>query len=271
VKKPWLGLRYLKALCSYALLLSLLVVTGCGSALSTPEQINAFEKAGPITDPRDPNNTEITNNHNGPYRVVPGDLLEFQMPGVLRIISSNDPQTLEEIEPYSCRVSRDGEITLPIIGQVHVDGKTIAQIESLVISAYYPKYVVNIPMVVCEIKHYKTENERVFTVMGLVNHPDAFTYPPDVRYNLMEALAFAGGFDLNADPRYVKVYRQSEDSEVVCATFGIDKKSMADTYNVMVKPGDVIYVDHTFRTRTNTFLARILRIGVGADVRYTGQ
>jgi len=124
-------------------------------------------------------------------------------------------------------------------------------------------------MVVCEVKKYQNESERIFTVMGLVNNPNAFPYPSDVQYNLMEALAYAGGLDMVADPRYLKIYRQDATGDIVTATFGIDSKALADAYSTAVKPGDVIYVDHTLRTRTNQLLSNILRIGVGADVRYS--
>ena len=121
-------------------------------------------------------------------------------------------------------------------------------------------------MVVCQIDKYRTENERVFTVMGLVGHPDAFPYPPDVQYSLMEALAFAGGLDMVADPRYLKIYRQNEEGEILSATFGVDKKSLADASRVIIKPGDIIYVDHTLRTRTNQFFADVFQFRVGASV-----
>jgi len=103
--------------------------------------------------------------------------------------------------------------------------------------------------------------------MGLVNIPNAFPYPPDVQYNLMEALAFAGGLNMTADPRYVKIYRQHTSGEVVSATFGVDSDSLIGAYGVAIKPGDVVYVDHTLRTRVNQFLADVLQIRVGADVR----
>ncbi len=252
----------------------LLVLGGCGPTLSSAEQVERFKRAGPVAPEVDIDGPTGGKIYIGPYRVVPGDVLEFQMPAVLQVISSDLSEWLRPIsghkyiEAYLVRVSAQGTVVLPIVGELPVSGKTLARVESTVISAYFPKYVVNPPMVVCEVKRYQNESERVFTVMGLVNHPNAFPYPPDVQYNLMEALAFAGGLNLVADPRYVKVYRQNATGEIVSATFGIDNKSFADAYNVMIKPGDVIYVDHTLRTRTNAFLSNVLSVGVGADVRY---
>ena len=225
-----------------------------------------FEKAGLIISEVDIDSQDKARNHVGPYRVVPGDTLEFQMPVVLRIISSDISEWLrpayghKDVEAYLVRVSQAGNITMPIVSEIYVAGKTLAEIESTVIDAYYPKYVVNMPMVVCEVTKYRNENERVFTVLGLVNDPDAFPYPPDVEYNLMEALAFAGGLDMVADPRYVKIYRQDADGKIISATFGVDSKSLEEAYSVAVKPGDVIYVDHTFRTRFNRFIADVFQV-----------
>lgn len=249
---------------------SLLFLAGCGARLSSPEQVTRFKKAGPIQAVIDFD--QLAKGKPGPYRVIPGDILEFQMHVALRIVSSELAEWLRpsygyrEIEPYLVRVSDAGAITLPIIGDIQVAGKTLAEIEEAVKKAYYPEYVVNPPMLVCQVKKYQAEHERVFTVMGLVNKPDAYSYPPDVQYNLMEALAFAGGLDMVADPRYVKVFRQDAEGEVLQATFGIGEKALKDAYEVAIKPGDVIYVDHTMRTRINKFLADVFHITVGANV-----
>jgi len=244
-------------------------LSGCGPKLSTPEQVQRFAKAGPIA-----TGERVIGlgglRQTGPYRVVPGDILEFQMPAVLRVISAEFSEWLKPVygrrdyEPYLARVDDAGTITLPIVGQLYVGGMTLSEIEALVIDAYYPKYVVHRPMVVCEISKYQRESERVFTVMGLVRNPNAFPYPPDVRYNLMESLAYAGGLDMTADPRFVKVYRQDSNGEIVSATFSVDSKSFMEAYGVAIKPGDVIYVDHTFRTRVNQLIANIFNFRLGA-------
>jgi len=273
MKRAQIAIRYRKIALTCVLISCLLCIAGCYSPISSTEQVREFEMAGPVVPedayPLSGYGQGRTTDYTGPYRVIPGDLLELQIPITLMDISPPASGSFQKVESYSCRVTNAGTITLPIAGAIPVVGKTVAEIESSVISAHFPRYVVNPPMVVCEVAKYQNESESVFTVMGLVNRPDAFPYPPDVRYNLMEALAFAGGFDLVADPRYVKIYRQDADSDVVSATFGIDDDSLGKAYDIMIKPGDVIYVDHTLRTRTNQFLSNVFRIGVGADVRYS--
>lgn len=271
--KPGSFARYCKPAFSSIVLLELLSLAGCGVALSTPQEIKEFEKAGPLGSEAETDGSTRTKTHIGPYKVVCGDILEFQMPAILRVISANIAEWLrpaygiKDVEPYLVRVSDTGNITLPIVGKLPVADKTLAEIETIVINAYHPKYVVDPPMVVCQVVKYRRENERTFTVLGLVNKPDAFPYPPDVQYNLMEALAFAGGLDMVADPHYVKVFRQDISGKVMSATFSIDSKSLVKAYGVAIKPGDVIYVDHTLSTRTNKFLSQVFQFRVGADVR----
>ena len=111
----------------------------------------------------------------------------------------------------------------------------------------------------------------LFTVMGLVSKPGNFPYPPDVEYNLVQALAFAGGFNQAADPRYVTVYRLKADGKIVNATFKIvnvgNGPELTDALSISIKAGDIIAVEHTPRTRTNLFLDRVFRINIGTYMR----
>jgi len=271
VKKPGTGNQGHKIVlvhALYVLVFCLLCMTACSPILSAPEQVKRFKQAGRFMPTNSPLQSVKTQDRTGPYRVGCGDLLELQTPTIFLLISSETSPSTQKVEPYLCRVSDSGTITLPIVGQIHVAGKTLAEIELMIVEAYYPKYVVHLPVVVCTVKEYQNQDDLVFTVLGLVKKPAAFPYPPNVQYNLMEALAFAGGFDLVADPRYVKIFRQDTDGEIVFATFKIDNDTLVDAYDVLIKPGDVIYIDHTFQTRVNTFLSDVLTIGVGADVRY---
>lgn len=111
------------------------------------------------------------------------------------------------------------------------------------------------------------------TVLGLVKNPGSYPVPPDSQINLAQALGLAGGVDPTTDPRFVTIYRLDKKGEVVWnrielnAVWG-DKKiftdsSLSTAAFTPIKPGDVVMVEHTNRTRTriavnwlfNTFLA----------------
>ena len=244
---------------------SLWYLTGCSSpTVSSAEQIRRFEQAGPAMFPADTGGSAKTKAEYI-YRVVIGDVLELQMPAILREISSDSSDYIGKVEPHLCRVNNAGTITLPIAGKIQVAGKTPSEVESAVVDTYYPRYVKNIPAVVCKVTEHASE--KIFAVLGLVKRPEAFPYPPNIQYSLMEALALAGGVDQVANPRYVNVFRQQENGQTVSAPFRIDQDFMADAYKIVIKPGDVVYVKKTARTSMNTFFADTLRLNVGAYVR----
>ncbi|MFC1792586.1 SLBB domain-containing protein, partial [Planctomycetota bacterium] len=104
----------------------------------------------------------------------------------------------------------------------------------------------------------------LFTVMGLVTRPGNFPYPPDVKYTLMQAMGFAGGLNPIVEPRYATIYRLNQNGKCVSATFPIKGKSkLANASNTLIKPGDIIAVEHTPRTRTALFLDRTFRVSIG--------
>ncbi|MCX5633552.1 MAG: polysaccharide biosynthesis/export family protein [Phycisphaerae bacterium] len=124
----------------------------------------------------------------------------------------------------------------------------------------------DVPLMEGDLIEVKRLNPAVFTVIGLAKSPGAFPYPPDVEYNLMQAVGFAGGIDLIADPRFVTVYRQDTKGEIVSAVFRIDRDFMAKSCNVKIKPGDIISIDVTSRTKRNVILNQMLRINFGVYV-----
>ncbi len=110
-------------------------------------------------------------------------------------------------------------------------------------------------------------HEQFISVVGLVNSPGNFPYPPNARYTLIQAIASAGGLDLIADPRYVSVYRLQPNGEVARATFHLvdpeQQGELTEALAVPLRPGDVVSIEHTVRTRTNVFFDRIFRISLG--------
>jgi protein involved in polysaccharide export with SLBB domain len=109
--------------------------------------------------------------------------------------------------------------------------------------------------------------EQSVAVLGLVAKPGNMPYPPGVRYNLIQAIAYAGGLDLVADPRYVSVYRLAPDGQIASVTFQLvdphRQQKLTGALALPLKPGDVVSVEHTPRTRMNVFLDRVFRITLG--------
>jgi len=109
--------------------------------------------------------------------------------------------------------------------------------------------------------------EQFVSVVGLVNRPGNFPYPPTARYTLIQAIGFAGGLDLVADPRYVSVYRLRSDGAIVSVAVQLVNpkadKDLTDALALPLSPGDIVSVEHTPRTRANVFFERTFRANLG--------
>lgn len=131
----------------------------------------------------------------------------------------------------------------------------------------------NIPFSDVALKHGSSViveqiDPQIFTVIGLVRRPGAFPYPPQADYSLLDALGFAGGVDEVANPRYLRVYRRDKNDVVVDAAFEIKGTLPTSASAMRIKPGDVIAVEQTPRTRANVLLSQVLRFQFGAMTYY---
>ena len=329
---------------AFAVIASLLAV-GCASPkLSTPQELSAFESAGPIQPELDGEQLVLAKRASGEYHIVPGDVLQIQVPSLAK--AAADPDLSGSVETVSTRVDREGNIALPVVGEVAAGGKTLTQVEGAVAELYFPKFLKRRPVIVAKVGEYQTidvsvvgavknpglfelrshehslvaalmkaggvvetgatvirvrsaseqggkvvtlpvkglntpfadvavnagdtiEVERLepqfITVLGLVNRPGAFPYQPGARHTLASSLASAGGVNDVADPKFVRVYRQASDGQLVYATFPInnDLARLDDSAHIVLKPGDVVAVEHTGATRMRTLVAQMVRFSTG--------
>jgi protein involved in polysaccharide export with SLBB domain len=104
----------------------------------------------------------------------------------------------------------------------------------------------------------------MFCVLGLVNRPGNYPYPPMAEYNVTQAIAFAGGLNPVADPRYVTIYRLAHDGSIVRVPFQlIGHGEFTNALATPIRPGDVVAVENTLRTRMNTIINSLVRVNVG--------
>lgn len=351
-----------------AVVSALVCLVGCGDQAHPPSAVELaeFRKAGLVPTPTIDAVRLEQARIAGPYRAVPGDALELTMPAILRTVAAEETGGIDRIAPYMCRVSENGTITLPRAGDIEAEGKTLAQIESMVVAAYYPKYVVTRPSVFARVVDYGTskvtitgavlrsgvyslrsdqmsvmglimeaggiveegaamirifrrdadsakvseasgrsravnqaklaplvlpisglnvpfmdvelhDGDRVVvdrlpqplvTVIGLVNRPGNFPYPTDVQYNLTQVLAFAGGLNQVAEPRYATIHRLKPDGTSISVTLEIvDNSKLTEASLTVIKPGDIVDVQQTLRTRTALLVDSMFGISVGAYYR----
>jgi len=129
---------------------------------------------------------------SGDYQLQPGDVVRVQV--------FQEPDMEREL-----RVSQDGQISLPMIGQIEVKGRTLSAVEKNVRDLYDRDYLVN-PQVNITVLTYQ---KRTVNVMGAVNSPQAIEYPPEQTLTLIDAISRAGGFNRFADRKKVRLTRSS--------------------------------------------------------------
>ena len=178
-------------LCLFLTLLLSIYLVGCSDQviLSSAAELMEFENTGPVHSSVDIDRLVRAKIGGGAYRIVPGDVLELTMPTILRVVIAEKPDSSERTTPYACRVSDKGTITLPIVGEIKAAEKSLAEIESSIIDAYYPKYVVTRPSVFARILEYKTVK---ISIIGAVEEPGIYELPSD-RMSLVALLMEAGG------------------------------------------------------------------------------
>ncbi|MCE0523812.1 MAG: polysaccharide export protein [Methylacidiphilales bacterium] len=136
------------------------------------------------------------------------------------------------------RVSKSGDITLPLLGPVHVEGKTVAEAVSEIRTRLDKDYIIN-PQVTLTVLEYAPQ---WVTVLGEVQRPSQVQIPPQGGLDLMGAIALAGGYTRVADPSKIIVRRMVDGHEVVLK---IDARKLAGdskSPTFIVQPGDTISV-----------------------------
>jgi len=164
--------------CPLLVLLLSVGFVGCGDEvhLPTPEGLAQFKNAGPSRPTLDMDRLIDARIGGGPHRVVPGEVLELTMPTILQVVTAAEPEITREMAPYMCRISDAGTITLPVVGEIAVAGKTLAEIELAIINAYHPEYTVTRPSVFAQVLEYKTID---VSVTGAVNKPGIYSLRSD--------------------------------------------------------------------------------------------
>jgi len=159
------------------------------------------------------------------YRLGAGDTVRIQ-------VYQNPDLTLET------RVTENGMITFPLIGNVKIGGLTVSAAERVIADALRTGGFIKLPQVT--VMPVQIRSNQV-SVLGQVNRPGR--YPLEtLNHNVSEVLAIAGGIaPTGADIAIVTGTREGKAirKEIDIAGMFLDNKMQE---NLTVANGDVIYV-----------------------------
>ncbi|MFC3230899.1 polysaccharide biosynthesis/export family protein [Marinibaculum pumilum] len=122
-------------------------------------------------------------------------------------------------------ISGDGQLAMPLIGQVDAAGLTLAELRQELVDLLNKNYLVD-PQVTVEVANY-----RPFFILGQVRNPGSFPYQSGL--NMRQAVALAGGYTNRALQEPMIVIRQNEENVPT-------RYSVTQDYPVL--PGDTIEV-----------------------------
>lgn len=134
-------------------------------------------------------------------------------------------------------VNAQGNVEIPVLGSVHVQGLTRTEIEQKVKSELIAKDLLKDPTVVVEFAN------QTFSVLGEVAQPGRKVFDRD-NITLLEGIALAGDLSMTGKRTNVMVIR--EDGIGQRQVYVIDLTNAQSLYSspaYYLKQGDVIYVD----------------------------
>ncbi len=180
-------------------------------AISLAMSLAACQSGGPVTATRSGDNPAQSARSAQAYALGTGDQV--------RITVFGQPDLSGEFE-----VSGAGAISMPLIGQISVVGKTTPSLEQAITVKLADGFLRE-PRVSAEVINY-----RPFYILGEVSTPGEYPYASGL--SVLNAVASAGGFTYRANKK--TVYIKSID--------GLDEEAFQLNSQVLVRPGDTVRI-----------------------------
>jgi len=164
------------------------------------------------------------------YKIQPLDILK------INIYMEDDLQK-------NYRVSQNGCISFPFIGEVRVVGLTVSEFEEKLTKLLHPDYFAN-PQISIFVEKY--HSRRIF-ILGAVSSPGSYDIPEEKDLTIVEAISLAGGFTEEAAVNKTKIIRVENGLEKTMVvkikdiTKGGDKSK-----DIILKPNDIVIVPQSF-------------------------
>jgi protein involved in polysaccharide export with SLBB domain len=137
------------------------------------------------------------------------------------------------------RLNPEGNLSVPLLGSVHLAGLTLTQAATKLTEMYGRDYLVNPKVNVMLLGYAK----RRFSILGQVSRPGSYEMPESSPggIDLLEAIALAGGYTRIAAPERITVRRQTANGDQI---FKVNAKKFnkGGGGGFRVEPGDTITV-----------------------------
>jgi polysaccharide export outer membrane protein len=226
----------------HALLFAAIVLPGLAYAQNPPQQRSAPQQAAdrmaPKTTEADANRPQL-HERNPRYRIQPDDILELSF--------RYTPEFDQEVT-----VQPDGFVQLKgLQNDVHIQGLTIPEVIETLKKSY--GNVLRDPVISVVLREFE---KPYFIAGGQVGRPGKY----DLRgqTTATQAIAIAGGFSDFSKNSQVLLFRHYNDDLVEVKVLNLNKVLKDKKYqeDLMLQPGDMLFVPKTFMAKIDRFLPR---------------
>jgi polysaccharide export outer membrane protein len=151
------------------------------------------------------------------------DFYRLATDDVISVIVFNEA----ELDVKEAKISQNGSISVPLLGQVDVAGKTVTEVQTHITELFFADYLKE-PRVSVGIVEY-----RPFYINGEVDKPGSYSFRTGMTVQM--AITIAGGFTERASKNKIFLLPENSTSR---------PKQVA--LNDVIRPGDVITIEESF-------------------------
>jgi polysaccharide export outer membrane protein len=142
--------------------------------------------------------------------------------------------------PTEYQVRQDGNVMLPYLKSMHVEGMEPEQIEELIRTRLIGEKFLQDPIVIVRMRQY---NSKHITILGQVARPGSFPFGTGM--TMIQAISMAGGFNSISRRGQVSLKRKlKKGDKTVTRTVIVNVDSIieGDAQDILLQAGDQIYV-----------------------------
>jgi polysaccharide export outer membrane protein len=168
------------------------------------------------------------------YALTSGDVIRVAIQGP------------DEPPPAQQHIDTLGNITMPLIGDIHVAGLTRDQAQLAVADAYVKGRYYRHPEITISIDDYAV---REVSIQGMVKSPGRFPLPIETAFSVVDLVTKAGGFTDIAKGSDVQIVRNPTGTGKpivihvdVQAIFKGKSTIKSNDPSLLLQPGDIVFV-----------------------------
>ncbi len=156
---------------------------------------------------------------------------------------------------YGYLVDKEGNITLPILGDVKVGGLTTQETRTLITRAASKFY--KDASVIVRFANYK------ISVLGEVLKPGSYTMPNE-RISILDAISYAGDLTIYGKRDNVLLLRRDAEGKTIAVRFNLSKSNIFESPYFYLQQNDQIYVEPNKAKISNSDGTQIRNISIAS-------